>query len=82
MLRVTGFWGDAEDDNNTILESKVTIKNSSKSSTVNVNVVPTKVDDDLFVIPQDYQQVNLDKFLVNEYKSPRFGELVKAFTGF
>lgn len=82
MLRVTGFWGETEDDNNTILESKVTIRNSSKSSTVNVNLVPTKVEDDLFVIPQNYQQVDLDKFLVNEYKSPRFGELVKAFTGF
>ena len=82
MLRVTGFWGDAEDGNNTILEAKITIKNTSKGSTINVTPIPIKVGDDLFVIPQDYQQVNLDKFLVNEYKSPRFGELVKAFTGF
>ena len=82
MLRVTGFWGDAEDGNNTILEAKITIKNTSKASTINVTPIPIKVGDDLFVIPQDYQQVNLDKFLVNEYKSPRFGELVKAFTGF
>ena len=82
VLRLTGFWGYAEDKNNTILEGKVTIKNSSKNSTLNVNLVPTKVEDDLFVIPQNYQQVDLDKFLVNGYKSPRFGELVKAFTGF
>jgi len=82
VLRVTGFWGDAEDGNNTILEGKMTIRNSSKTSTVNVNLVPTKVEDDLFIIPQNYQQVDLDKFLINEYKSPRFGELVKAFTGF
>ena len=82
MLRVTGFWGDAEDGNNTILEAKIAIKNTSKASTINVTPIPIKVGDDLFVIPQDYQQVNLDKFLVNEYKSPRFGELVKAFTGF
>ena len=82
VLRVTGFWGDEEDGNNVILESKTTNKKTSKVSTVNVTVARVKVEDKLFKIPQAYQQVDLDKFLVNEYRSPRFGDLVKAFTGF
>ena len=82
LLRVIGFWGDAEDGNNTILESKTVNRKTSKISTVTVTPAKTKVEDNMFKIPQDYQQVDLDKFLVNEYKSPRFGDLVKAFTGF
>lgn len=82
VLRVIGFWGDVEDGNNTILESSTVNKKTAKFSTVNVIPVTTKIDKALFTIPQDYQLVDLDKFLVNEYKSPRFGELVKAFTGF
>jgi hypothetical protein len=45
-------------------------------------VIKSKVDDKVFKISADYQQVDLDKFLINEYKSPRFGDLVKAFTAF
>ena len=82
VLRVLGFWGDAEDDDNVILESKTVNKKTLKNSTINVTPVKSKVDDSVFVIDDAYQFVNLDKFLVNEYKSPRFGELVKAFTGF
>jgi hypothetical protein len=82
LLRVTGFWGATEDGNNAILESKTTNKKTSKSSTVSVVVIKNKVDDNVFKISPDYQQVDLDKFLVNEYKSPRFGDLVKAFTAF
>jgi hypothetical protein len=82
VLRVIGFWSDVEDGNNTILESRTENKKTAKFSTINVTPLTTKVDKALFTIPQDYQQVDLDKFLVNEYKSPRFGELVKAFTGF
>ena len=82
VLRVIGFWGDAEDGNNTILESRTVNKKTSKSSTINVTPVTTKVEKGLFTIPQEYQQVDLDKFLINEYRSPRFAELVKAFTGF
>jgi uncharacterized ParB-like nuclease family protein len=82
ILRVIGFWGDAEDDDNAILESKTVNKKTSKYSTINVTPVKSKVDDSVFIISDSYQFVDLDKFLVNEYKSPRFGELVKAFTGF
>jgi hypothetical protein len=82
VLRITGFWGDTEDGDNVILESKTTTKKNPKGSTINVTPVKYKVDDKLFLIPQDYQQIDLDKFLVNEYKSPRYGDLVKAFTGF
>lgn len=82
LLRVIGFWGDTEDGNNVILECKMINKKTSKTSTCNVAPVKTKVDDHLFKIPADYQEVDLDKFLVNEKKSPRFGDLVKAFTGF
>jgi len=82
VLRVVGFWGDAEDGDTVILQSRTVNRKTSKASTINVTPVKTKVEDDLFQIPQDYQQVDLDKFLVNEYKSPRFGDLVKAFTGF
>ena len=82
VLRLIGFWGNAEDGNNVILESKTINRKTSKSATTNVNPQRTKVDDSLFTIPKDYQEVDLDKFLVNEYKSPRFGDLVKAFTGF
>ena len=82
VLRLLGFWGDPEDDDNVILESRTVNKKTSKYSTINVTPVKTKVEDELFKIPDVYQLVDLDKFLVNEYKSPRFGDLVKAFTGF
>lgn len=82
VLRVIGCWGDAEDDNNCILESKITLKRNGKASTTSTSAVKSKVDDSIFVIPDSYQIIDLDKFLVNEYKSTRFGELVKAFTGF
>ena len=82
LLRLIGFWGNAEDGNNVILEAKTINKKTSKTTTTNVNPQKTKVEDNLFKIPKDYQEVDLDKFLVNEYKSPRFGDLVKAFTGF
>jgi len=82
VLRMVGFWGDAEDSSNVILESKTVNLKTKKSTSVAVLPIKKKVDNSLFVIPQDYQQVDLDKFLVNEYKSPRYGDLVKAFTGF
>lgn len=82
LLRVIGFWNGAEDGNNVILENKITNKKTSKTSSVNIVVVKSKIDDSMFKISSDYQQVDLDKFLVNEYKSPRFGDLVKAFTAF
>ena len=82
LLRVIGFWGDAEDGDNVILECKTTNKKTSKTSTISITLAKSKVEDSIFNIPQAYQQVDLDKFLVNEYKSPRFGDLVKAFTGF
>lgn len=82
LLRVIGYWGETEDGNNVILESKATNKKTSKTSTVTVVVLKNKVDDNLFKVSADYQQVDLDKFLINEYKSPRFGDLVKAFTAF
>jgi hypothetical protein len=82
LLRVTGYWGDAEDGNNAILESKTINKKTAKVSTITVVPSKTKVDESMFKIPQIYQQVDLDKFLVNESKSPRFDDLVRAFTGF
>lgn len=82
ILRVVGFWGDAEDENKAILESRTVNRKTNKYSTISVTVAKIKVEENLFKIPQVYQLVDLDKFLVNEYKSPRFGELVKAFTGF
>jgi hypothetical protein len=82
ILRVIGYWGDAEDGDNAILESKTITGKSLKASTITLTPQKMKVDDNIFIIPDSYQQVDLDKFLVNESKSPRFNDLVKAFTGF
>lgn len=82
VLRLIGYWGEAEDSNSVILDSKVTIRHTPKNSTSSLNLIEMKVEDAAFKIPENYQQVDLDKFLVNEYKSPRYGDLVRAFTGF
>ena len=68
VLRVIGYWGDAEDGNNTILESRTVNKKTAKTSTINVTPLTIKVEKSLFIIPQEYQQVDLDKFLLNEYR--------------
>jgi hypothetical protein len=82
VLRVMGFWNMTEDNGNTILESQAINKKTKAKSNIDVMPAQGKVDDDMFKIPASFQQVDMDKFLVNESKSPRFGDLVKAFAGF
>ena len=82
VLRVLGFWDATEDGDSAILETQVTNLHTKKVSTITATPYKIKVEDRMFVIPDQYQQVDMDKFLANENKSPRFGDLVKAFAGF
>ena len=82
VLRVLGFWDDTEAGDSMILETHITNIQTKKTSYITVSPFRTKVEDKMFEIPAQYQQVDMDKFLANENKSPRFADLVKAFAGF
>lgn len=82
VMRVAGFWNDTEAGDSLIVESLVTDLKTRKVAYASITPIKLNVQDKYFILSPQYDPVDMDKFLQNEYKSPRFAELVKAFAGF
>ena len=82
VLRIAGFWNELENDNNVIVEGNVQNKQTSKFSKIKVTLTKGKMPIGSFVIPKDFQTVDLNKFIAEQSANPKLPSLVKAFVGF
>ena len=81
VLRLGGFWCQAEDGNNAILQGKITNRKSGKTSSLSMTPVKMGPDAKLFDVPKDYQVVDINKFMADQAHNAKMGDFVRGFVG-
>jgi hypothetical protein len=82
VLRLLGFWNNAQLSSGTITEAAVTNKVSKKESTVKVVSKKETVSKEIFELPKDYLQKDFAKMMEQEKNNKDLKTIVQTFAGF
>lgn len=81
VLRLAGFWGQAEDGNNVILQSKVTNRKTAKISSTTMVAIKMDPESKLFEVSKEYQIVDINKFMADQSHNAKMADFVRGFVG-
>lgn len=82
LLRLIGFWNEAQLNEGTIFQAEVTSKVTKRTSTVSVVFKKESVSKNIFEVPKNYLQKDFEKLIANEKDNASLKTVIQTFAEF